>query len=140
MKYSELERVGSLDELKHPIIREAFKLVGLEVHSLEITSMADIPAGTGLGSSGSFTTALVTWTARLLPLLPFTRALLFDLKVPPSPGTLWALARLNVVYHVVYSLYRYPRYGRLVQRVGARLERAAAGAWRVLRGRRPRLT
>src|SRR5205814_7878282 len=31
----------------------------LEVHALEITSMADIPAGTGLGSSGSFTTALL---------------------------------------------------------------------------------
>ena len=59
VKYSELERVGSIDELKHPIIREAFKVVGLDMHSLEITSMADIPAGTGLGSSGSFTTALL---------------------------------------------------------------------------------
>jgi len=59
VKYSELERVGSIDELKHPIVREAFKVVGLEVNSLEITSMADIPAGTGLGSSGSFTTALL---------------------------------------------------------------------------------
>lgn len=59
VKYSELERVGSVDDLKHPIVREAFKVVGLDVHSLEITSMADIPAGTGLGSSGSFTTALL---------------------------------------------------------------------------------
>ena len=59
VKYSELERVSSIDELKHPIIREAFKVAGLDVHSLEITSMADIPAGTGLGSSGSFTTALL---------------------------------------------------------------------------------
>jgi len=59
VKYSELERVASIDELKHPIVREAFRLVGLDVHSLEITSMADIPAGTGLGSSGSFTTALL---------------------------------------------------------------------------------
>jgi D-glycero-alpha-D-manno-heptose-7-phosphate kinase len=59
VKYSELERVASVEELKHPIVREAFKLVGLDVHSLEITSMADIPAGTGLGSSGSFTTALL---------------------------------------------------------------------------------
>jgi hypothetical protein len=76
--------------------------------------------------------------ARLLPMLPFTRALLFDLRVPPSPRTLLALARLNVVYHVVYSLYRYPRYGRLVQRVGAALERVALGALRG--GRRPRVT
>src|SRR5215211_5370403 len=59
VKYSELERVASVDDLKHPIVREAFKLVGLDVRALEITSMADIPAGTGLGSSGSFTTALL---------------------------------------------------------------------------------
>src|SRR5437588_955022 len=59
VKYSELERVASIEDLKHPIVREAFKLVGLDLHSLEITSMADIPAGTGLGSSGSFTTALL---------------------------------------------------------------------------------
>ncbi|HTO13698.1 MAG TPA: glycosyltransferase family 2 protein [Candidatus Binatia bacterium] len=78
--------------------------------------------------------------ARLLPLLPFTRALLFDLRVPRSPGILWALARLNVVYHVLYSLYRYPRYGRLAQRVGAALERGAGAAWRAVRGKRPRLT
>lgn len=59
VKYSKLERVASADELEHPIVREAFRLLGLPGHSLEITSMADIPAGTGLGSSGSFTTALL---------------------------------------------------------------------------------
>src|SRR5439155_26004816 len=59
VKYSRLERVTNLDELHHPIIREAMKLVGLDGAGLELTSMADIPAGTGLGSSGSFTTALL---------------------------------------------------------------------------------
>ena len=59
VKYSEIERVATIEELRHPIIREAFRLVGLDAHALEITSMADIPAGTGLGSSGSFTTALL---------------------------------------------------------------------------------
>src|SRR5579884_2721786 len=59
VKYSRLERVTSLDEVQHPIIREALKLVGIDGQYLEITSMADIPAGTGLGSSGSFTTALL---------------------------------------------------------------------------------
>jgi len=59
VKYSELERVADAKLLKHPIIREAFGLVGLDGHSLELTSMADIPAGAGLGSSGSFTTALL---------------------------------------------------------------------------------
>ncbi|MGH7267700.1 MAG: galactokinase [Candidatus Rokuibacteriota bacterium] len=58
VKYSRLERVASVDEIKHPIIREALRLLDLG-QSLEITSMADIPAGTGLGSSGSFTTALL---------------------------------------------------------------------------------
>lgn len=59
VKYSELERVPDATKLKHPIIREAFALVGVDGHSLEMTSMADIPASTGLGSSGSFTTALL---------------------------------------------------------------------------------
>jgi D-glycero-alpha-D-manno-heptose-7-phosphate kinase len=59
VKYSVLEKVMTVEELKHPIVREAFRLVGLEPNALEITSMADIPAGTGLGSSGSFTTALL---------------------------------------------------------------------------------
>lgn len=59
VKYSKMERVKDLDRLKHPIIREAIKMTGVDHHSLEISSMADIPAGTGLGSSGSFTTALL---------------------------------------------------------------------------------
>ncbi len=59
IKYSKLERVLTVDEVEHPIIREALRMVGVKSTSLEITSMADIPAGTGLGSSGSFTTALL---------------------------------------------------------------------------------
>src|SRR6476659_7143167 len=59
IKYSKLERVSSLEEVHHPIIREAFRMVGLPGPYLEISSMADIPAGTGLGSSGSFTTGLL---------------------------------------------------------------------------------
>jgi D-glycero-alpha-D-manno-heptose-7-phosphate kinase len=59
VKYSELERVPEASKLKHPILREGFALVGVEGRSLELTSMADIPSGTGLGSSGSFTTALL---------------------------------------------------------------------------------
>ncbi len=59
LKYSQMERVKTIDEVQHPLIREALRLVGIEPPCLEITSMADIPAGTGLGSSGSFTTALL---------------------------------------------------------------------------------
>src|SRR5690349_17957257 len=58
-KYSKTEVVRTPAEIKHPIIREALLMVGVdETPHLEITSMSDIPAGTGLGSSGSFTTAL----------------------------------------------------------------------------------
>ncbi len=60
LKYSKLENVQQVDEIQHPIIREALKLIHIHTSPhLEITSMADIPAGTGLGSSGSFTTALI---------------------------------------------------------------------------------
>ncbi|MDI1248222.1 MAG: galactokinase [Lacunisphaera sp.] len=59
VKYSKLERVATAAQLEHPIIREAFALLGMDGRSLEVTSMADIPGGTGLGSSGSFTTALL---------------------------------------------------------------------------------
>ena len=59
VKYSSLERVSDASELKHPIVREAFAFLKMDGKRLELTSMADIPAGTGLGSSGSFTTALL---------------------------------------------------------------------------------
>ena len=59
IKYSQLERVSSADKIQHPIVREALMMVGINETNLELTSMADIPAGTGLGSSGSFTTALL---------------------------------------------------------------------------------
>ncbi|MEK6772713.1 MAG: galactokinase [Bdellovibrionota bacterium] len=58
IKYTELERVQAVDQIRHPIIRECLKLVGIE-KALEISSFADIPSGTGLGSSGTFTVALL---------------------------------------------------------------------------------
>ena len=59
LKYSEIEHVEAVDQIKHRIIREALKLFPAEAGQIEITTLADIPAGTGLGSSGSFTTALL---------------------------------------------------------------------------------
>jgi D-glycero-alpha-D-manno-heptose-7-phosphate kinase len=59
LKYSQLEHVEKISEVKHPIIREALGFVGFRTPQIEITTLADIPAGTGLGSSGSFTTALL---------------------------------------------------------------------------------
>jgi D-glycero-alpha-D-manno-heptose-7-phosphate kinase len=58
VKYSALERVKAVDDLEHPIVRAALKLHDVEP-SIEIVSMADIPSGTGLGSSGAFTVGLL---------------------------------------------------------------------------------
>jgi D-glycero-alpha-D-manno-heptose-7-phosphate kinase len=54
-----MEKTKTISKIKHPIIRECLRLVDIPDNYLEITSMADIPSGTGLGSSGSFTTALL---------------------------------------------------------------------------------
>jgi D-glycero-alpha-D-manno-heptose-7-phosphate kinase len=59
LKYSHLEHVDLVDEVQHPIIREAIKMLEFKTPQVEITTLADIPSGTGLGSSGSFTTALL---------------------------------------------------------------------------------
>ena len=59
LKYSKLEHVEKTDDVEHPIIREAVRTLGFTTPQIEITTLADIPAGTGLGSSGSFSTALL---------------------------------------------------------------------------------
>lgn len=58
LKYSALERVSSAADIDHPIVREVLLSHGVEP-SLEIVSTADIPSGTGLGSSGTFTVGLL---------------------------------------------------------------------------------
>lgn len=71
LKYSQIEHVRTIDEIRHPLIREAIRLTGTPVDYLEMTSLSDIPAGTGLGSSGSFLTALLhalhTLNKKLVP-------------------------------------------------------------------------
>ncbi len=59
LKYSEIESVLQVTEIRHRIIREVLSILELKTPQIEITSLADIPSGTGLGSSGSFTTALL---------------------------------------------------------------------------------
>jgi len=59
LKYSKLEHVDRTEDVQHPIIREVIKRLEFKTPQIEITTLADIPAGTGLGSSGSFTTALL---------------------------------------------------------------------------------
>ncbi len=58
LKYSALERVQEIAAIEHPIIREALRLHPIGP-SIELVSVADIPAGTGLGSSGTFTVGLL---------------------------------------------------------------------------------
>ena len=54
VKYSQTETVDKLEDLKHPLLREAMLKTGVQ-GGIEISSIADIPAGTGMGSSSSFT-------------------------------------------------------------------------------------
>ena len=58
LKYSSIEKRKNALEIQHPIVREILKCEKIK-ERIEITSVADIPSGTGLGSSGSFTTALI---------------------------------------------------------------------------------
>lgn len=58
VKYSKTETVGDVKNLQHPILREVFKQFGI-AGGLEVSSIADVPSGTGLGSSSSFTVGLL---------------------------------------------------------------------------------
>jgi len=58
LNYSKTELVDKVDDIKHPLIREAMKLTGVK-DSIEIHSTAEIPSGTGLGSSGAFAVGLI---------------------------------------------------------------------------------
>jgi len=57
LKYSQTETVEKIDDIDHPIFRECLRIEN--INGIEITSMADIPKGTGLGSSSSFTVGLI---------------------------------------------------------------------------------
>jgi len=59
VKYSRYEQVKSYHEIQHDLVRPTLKLLGFQ-GSLEIVSMGDVPAGTGLGSSGTYLVALLT--------------------------------------------------------------------------------
>ena len=55
--YSKIERVNGVDEIEHPLVRNAMKL--LDMHELIVTYDADLPARTGLGTSSSFAVGLL---------------------------------------------------------------------------------
>lgn len=63
MKYSELEEVDEMSEIRHPILRETL-LRHWRGNPLEIASVADVPAGTGMGSSGAYTVCLLKGLAQ----------------------------------------------------------------------------
>lgn len=59
IRYSQVEVVDNVEDIKHPLVREALRLHNLRV-PVEISSIADMPAKTGLGSSGSYLVGLLT--------------------------------------------------------------------------------
>lgn len=58
VKYAKTETVNNIDELQHPLLREALRKAKIS-GGIEISSIADIPSGTGMGSSSSFTVGLL---------------------------------------------------------------------------------
>lgn len=58
MKYSQTEEVAEVSQIRHPILREALTR-HWRGNPLEVASLADVPSGTGMGSSGAFTVALI---------------------------------------------------------------------------------
>jgi len=58
VSYSTTEIVNSINEIRHPLVRESLRLLGLKEH-LEVVSIGEVPSKTGLGSSGSFTVGLM---------------------------------------------------------------------------------
>lgn len=58
VKYSKTERVDEVEDIEHPLVREALRLLAIR-RGIELASIADVPAGSGMGSSGSFLVALL---------------------------------------------------------------------------------
>ena len=59
LKYSKIEKVLDISDIEHPLFREVLATLNLKTPQIEVSSFADIPSGTGLGSSGSYLTALI---------------------------------------------------------------------------------
>jgi D-glycero-alpha-D-manno-heptose-7-phosphate kinase len=72
LRYSRSETVAHVSELRHELAREALRLHGVE-QGIEISSMADLPDGTGLGSSGAYLVGLLAALRRLRGLAPNRR-------------------------------------------------------------------
>lgn len=66
LRHARTEHVETAEQLEHPLVRAALLHLDLRAPQLEITTMADVPAGMGLGSSGAFGTALLKALHRFL--------------------------------------------------------------------------
>lgn len=97
LKYSALEHVADIGQIAHPIIRAALELHVPGATQIEITTLADIPAGTGLGSSGSFTTALL-------------KALYAHQRKPVQPEQLAELACQLEIEHLAEPVGKQDQY------------------------------
>ena len=65
ISYRELDECNYLSEIRHPVVREVLKSIDWQDPGLHISTLSDVPAGTGLGSSSSFTVGMFNLVARL---------------------------------------------------------------------------
>lgn len=77
IRYFKTEEVQSLDEIKHPSVRECARSLGI-VDGFEVIHHADLPAGTGLGSSSTFTVGMLHSFYSLLNYMPTKRELALE--------------------------------------------------------------
>jgi len=77
IRYTFREETQTLDEIKHPSVRECLRFLGIE-HGIEMVHTSDLPAQSGLGSSSSFTVGFLNALYALLGKIPTKRQLALD--------------------------------------------------------------
>jgi D-glycero-alpha-D-manno-heptose-7-phosphate kinase len=109
LKYSKAERSGRIEDIGHPILRECLKEYA--DHPVEVTSMADVPAGTGLGSSSSFTVGLVH-SLRLMSERQVSKEVLADAACDIEINRLGEPIGKQDQYAAAYGGLNYYRFNR----------------------------
>ena len=119
-----------MKDLKHPVIREALELMCLLTPQIGTTTLADIPSGTGLGSSGSFTTALLQHGSEMPANLQYVKELRAPQQRRDNPALFGELMQIDewcylAVRNGVLEANLPARKGAFPHVHGARPERAA---------------
>ena len=101
LTYRKVESVDTVDEITHPVVRECLKLYGM-TDPLSIGTMSDLPGGTGLGSSSSFTVGLINLLHKIKQ-LPITRKALAEEAINLERNILNEVGGVQDQYHAAFG-------------------------------------